>query len=191
MMMVQSNVSGIVFGGRPQYGAMAGVGAVKGFDTIPFSEIQTLTSSTLEIAAALNISVPENLILPSSADIPLIPALARINSGNIIRKGDSTNTPTQYLFDAADCRVFWTAENLLEVNSIWARAADWRWGNGSCVKDSISNGTAISNGTGSGSTTSSSSVPKNTSFSSGGSLDRSLVGVVDLVTVLLLLFSFY
>jgi hypothetical protein len=134
LMLVQTEVPSITFGGRPQYGSMAGVGAVKGFNTLTFSDIQLVTSFALEIANAFNVTVPESLSLPSIKNPPLYPALARINSGNIIRKGDKTNTPTQYLYDAADCRLFWTTENLIDVSTIWTRAANYRWGNATCVQ---------------------------------------------------------
>ena len=133
-MLVQTQVPSVVFGGRPQNGSMAGVGAVKGFNTLTFSDIQLVTSFALDIADMFNVTVPKNLSLPSINNPPLYPALARINSGNIIRKGDNTNTPTQYLYDAADCRLFWTAENLIDVTTIWTRAANYRWGNTTCVQ---------------------------------------------------------
>jgi hypothetical protein len=134
MMLVQTQVPGIVFGGRPQYGPMAGVGAVKGFDTLTFSDIQGATALALEIANITGTTVDQSVALPSINDPPMYPALARINSGNIIRKGDDTTTPTQYLYDAANCRQFWTAENLINATTIWTRAADYRWGNATCVK---------------------------------------------------------
>jgi hypothetical protein len=136
LMKVQTQVPSVVFGGRPQYGQMQAVGSVRGFDVIEFSEIKSITMSSLEIANLYHISVPETLTLPSTADNPLKVSLASINSGNIIRLGDETNTPTEFLYDAADCRLFWTAENLIDVTTIWQRAAIYRWGNGACVQGS-------------------------------------------------------
>jgi hypothetical protein len=141
MMKVQTRVPSVVFGGRPQYGQMQAVGSVRGFDVIEFSDIKSITSDVLEIAKSYNISVPATLALPSTTDSPLKVSLASINSGNIIRLGDETNTPTQFLYDAADCRLFWTAENLIDVTTIWSRAAAYRWGNGACVQGSTANTT--------------------------------------------------
>jgi hypothetical protein len=136
MMQVQANVSSIVFGGRPQYGPMQAVGGVRGFYKIAFADIQTLSSNVQDIAKQFNLSVPEGLRLPSTTNSPLRAALATVNSGNIIRLGDETNTPSEFTYDAADCRLFWTAQNLLDVTTIWTKAADYRWGNGECVQGS-------------------------------------------------------
>jgi hypothetical protein len=162
MMLVQTQVSSVVFGGRPQYGRMAGVGAVKGYYTVDFSSIQALTSFALDIANALSVVVPKTLTLPSISNFPLLPALARVNSGNIIRRGDETNTPTQYLYDAADCRLFWTAENLANVTTIWRRAADYQWRNASCVQGSVGNATQTANPSASAGFASATSIPSST-----------------------------
>jgi len=147
LMRVQTQVPSVVFGGRPQYGPMQAVGSVRGFDVIEFSEIKSITTGSLEIAKLYNISVPMSLTLPSTADSPLKISLASINSGNIIRLGDETNIPTEFLYDAADCRLFWTAENLIDITTIWQRAAVYRWGNGACVQGSLGN-TTTSGGSG-------------------------------------------
>ncbi|KAE9370993.1 hypothetical protein N431DRAFT_441047 [Stipitochalara longipes BDJ] len=136
MMQVQTTVPSIVFGGRPQYGPMQAVGGVRGYYKIAFADIESLSGKSQEIAKQYNISIPQTLALPSTAKIPLKATLATFNSGNIIRSDDETNTPTQFLYDAADCRLFWTAENLLDVTTIWEKAADYRWGNGKCVQSS-------------------------------------------------------
>jgi hypothetical protein len=147
MMQVQTTVPSIVFGGRPQYGPMQAVGGVRGFYKIAFDDIEALSGESQEIAKQNNISVPETLTLPSNAKIPLKATLATVNSGNIIRLGDKTNTPTQFTYDAADCRLFWTAENLLDVTTIWTKAAEYRWGNGKCVQGSSANTSMKSNST--------------------------------------------
>jgi hypothetical protein len=71
LMKVQTRVPSVVFGGRPQYGQMQAVGSVRGFDVIEFLEIKSITTGSLEIAKLHNISVPESLTLPSTADSPL------------------------------------------------------------------------------------------------------------------------
>lgn len=139
MMQVQTTVPSVVFGGRPQYAPMQAVGGVRGFYKVAFADIQKLSRSVQDVATQFNISVPDGLTLPSTAESPLRPAVATINSGNIIRLGDETNTPTEFTYDAADCRLFWTVDNLLDVTTIWLKAAEYRWGNGKCVQDSVGN----------------------------------------------------
>lgn len=184
MMLVEAEVSSIVFGGRPQYGVMAGVGAVKGFYTVSFSNLQLLTSFALNISKMIGIAVPKRLSLPSIKNAPLYPALARINSGNIIRRGDETNTPTQFLYDVADCRFFWTAENLIDATTIWERAANYRWGNATCVQSSVGNATSTANATASKGLSSASAIPTSNHTSGSRDLRANLLVCIIIINVL-------
>jgi YD repeat-containing protein len=126
---------------------MQAVGGVRGFHKITFDDIETLSGEPQEIAMQNNISIPEALTLPSTAKTPLKATLAAVNGGNIIRLGDETNTPTQFTCDAADCRVSWTAENLVDVTTIWTKAVEYRWENGKCIQGSSAKASTGSNST--------------------------------------------
>jgi hypothetical protein len=74
-----------------------------------------------------------------------------LNIKNGIAEGDETQTPLQFVYDAADCRIWWTAEMLFDVTAIWRKVADVAFGvNGSapfadgCVAGSTNQNTSLS-----------------------------------------------
>jgi hypothetical protein len=58
---------------------------------------------------------------------------ATVNFQDALRKGDSSQTPLQYRYEPADCRLYYTAEMLMDVTATWRAASDARWGGRPCV----------------------------------------------------------
>lgn len=56
----------------------------------------------------------------------------QVNAADGIRKGDDTQTPLQFVFEAAECRIWYTVPMIFDVSTVWAAAANTRWGNGTC-----------------------------------------------------------
>jgi hypothetical protein len=59
--------------------------------------------------------------------------LGRLNN---LRKGDDTNTPLQFVYEASNCRFFYTAPMLLDQSLVWEQTYSLRWGGGTCLKGS-------------------------------------------------------
>jgi hypothetical protein len=55
-----------------------------------------------------------------------------INIRNAYDPGDDS-TPLQFLYEPADCRLFFTAENYIDPATTWIAAANAMFLNGSCV----------------------------------------------------------
>jgi hypothetical protein len=51
-----------------------------------------------------------------------------VNSRDAIRKEDPTQTPLQFSYKEADCRLFYTPEMTLDQEAIWKTVADSSWG---------------------------------------------------------------
>jgi hypothetical protein len=49
---------------------------------------------------------------------------------------EDVRTPLQFLFEPADCRLFFKAENYVQPASLWLSAAKAMFGNGSCASGS-------------------------------------------------------
>lgn len=94
-------------------------------------------------------------------DISLYPAnrstAANFNFLNNIRRGDTSVTPLQFVYEAADCRFFYTAEMLSNVSTIWTRVANMAFGtslsaqqdwtnNPYCVRGSTGHRSSVSGG---------------------------------------------
>lgn len=46
---------------------------------------------------------------------------------------DDESTPTQFMYEAANCHIFYTAETLCQPSTTWALAANATWGSAQCV----------------------------------------------------------
>lgn len=60
-----------------------------------------------------------------------------VNFRDGIQKGDTTNTPLQFVYEEADCRLFYTAEMTIDVTAVWKKVYDAKWGNASCVAGTL------------------------------------------------------
>ncbi|KAK8248198.1 peptidase S41 family protein-like protein [Phyllosticta capitalensis] len=137
LMRQQGNVTTIAFGGRSQYGAMQAVGGVKGTNNFYWQDIKYWAREAYELAnheeqVKWNQSFEDNY----RSYVPMNRAAQSpgVNVRDGIRQGDETNTPLQFVYEEADCRIFYTAEMTLDVTAIWKAAADSKWGTiSSCV----------------------------------------------------------
>lgn len=73
-----------------------------------------------------------------------------VNLQDSIPLDDDAQIPLQFVFEPADCRIFYTQETVLEQNALWQYAHDvaWNgkpcaWGGISSVTPTYKNGTAI------------------------------------------------
>lgn len=71
----------------------------------------------------------------------LINRLSSVEGGNVnfqnnIRKGDDSDTPLMFVYEASNCRFFYTPQMIGDQTLVWAYTYNLQWGNGTCVKDS-------------------------------------------------------
>jgi hypothetical protein len=129
-------------GGRPRPGPMQAIGGVKGSQVIDLSEIDTAVTGSLQLLnasmqAGQSILSKENLTLLEQvmpiplADFPL-PLSGSVNYRNAYSQSDD-QTPTQFIYEAANCHLFYTPETQINPAITWALAANATWGSGTCV----------------------------------------------------------
>lgn len=141
LMRQRAGVKYISLGGRPRQGITQAVGGVKGTNNLPWSYIQSLAqytvqnlSSTPEEAAYLNTTELNEYWNNVVFDRATIGNAININFRDGIRDGDKTNTPLQFVYEPADCRILYTKQMTVDVTSIWKAVADSSWGGKShCV----------------------------------------------------------
>ena len=146
--MKAQGVRSIAFGGRPHNAPMQAIGGIKGAQVQEWSGADV--ASRLNDAKKLALK-SENTSSPllSKEDwekwdkyvpIPLEEFPYNINSGsvNLLNAfGPSSDTvPRQYIYEAAECRRFYTYDNILEQETTWASAADAMFNDGGCVPGS-------------------------------------------------------
>jgi hypothetical protein len=81
--------------------------------------------------------------IPSMDNPPLGPPLGaespNFNLRNAYKPNDPTQTPLQFIYEAANCRIFYTYDDLLQVDNLWKRVYQTTWGNFTCVPGSTIN----------------------------------------------------
>ncbi|CAG8932810.1 unnamed protein product [Penicillium salamii] len=145
-----ASVRTIAFGGRPNHGPMQGMGGVKGSQVFLLSDISKIAeTATLVIQETSNSSepivAPEDMdhfkdIFPIPlSDFPLTLTTGQVNLLNAF-KPNNHSLPRQFIYEAAECRRYFTLDNIIAPETLWASAADAMFYGGDCVPGST-NGT--------------------------------------------------
>jgi hypothetical protein len=72
---------------------------------------------------------------------------ARVNIPSTFNSTDPAETPLQFTYEAANCRLFYQPEDIFDGTKIWERVVDVAWGSGKCVSgSSINTDDTISSG---------------------------------------------
>ncbi|KAL9121300.1 MAG: hypothetical protein Q9187_002143 [Circinaria calcarea] len=154
-MKTQAKVKSVTFGGRPNNkGSMQAVGGTKGTQVVSFASIFQF----IGIAAGLDLSssiqqvreyISEKLGATDLAKISTYPILrstsAVLNFKSNIRMNDTTLTPLQFVYEAADCRLWYTPRMINDISEIWRAAAQAAWNSSSlCIGRSTNDPLSIS-----------------------------------------------
>ncbi|MCJ1385896.1 hypothetical protein MMC17_009020 [Xylographa soralifera] len=160
LMKMQGNVQSYVFGGRPQTGPMQALGGSKG------AQVQEFGLILEQLAIVSNVSL-DNITSQGEvkfqqyidttftgtdlADIGLYTlnrtVQGRLNLKSNIRAGDASLTPLQFIYEAADCRLWYTPAMINDISEVWKAAATAAWSNHSlCVANSTGDPSSLSGG---------------------------------------------
>jgi hypothetical protein len=131
----EASVRTISLGGRPSLHPMQSVGGTKGttayqWDAI-FQEIHdSFLISNQTLRSALNqTAMAQYSLLPIARS-----AFAQVNLRDGIRRNDDGQTPYQFLYEPAECRIFYTKQMVLDQSVVWKTVADTVWGEGNaCI----------------------------------------------------------
>ncbi|KAF1352578.1 hypothetical protein BDV97DRAFT_368313 [Delphinella strobiligena] len=137
-MKTEAGVRQIAIGGRAQYGPMQGVGGVKGSEVLRFPQLVEFVEKAKDWSwtdTYWNTNEAPNLENMSRA-IARGQGPDTVNFKNTIRRGDDSTTPLQFVYEAADCRIFYTPDMYAHANNIYAAVYDAIWGDGECVSGS-------------------------------------------------------
>lgn len=145
-MKSQAHVKSVVMGERAQTGPMQAVGGVKGADIYYIGFLQSL------VTQAFGLADPQKraeLQQKYEVEIQTFPAAAKrafrdgdgylqaaVNVKNNIRQGDGSLTPLQFVYQAADCRLFYEPVMILNQSLVWKAGYAALWGEGKCVEGS-------------------------------------------------------
>ncbi|RDW71635.1 hypothetical protein BP6252_08198 [Coleophoma cylindrospora] len=153
LMKSQGNVRSIVVGGRAQNGPMQGVGGSKGAQVLTFGDVANYFSAVPQAIEIYNEKgfptsslpdVPDFYVPDTNDDAPLGTTLAltsggRFNLRSNMHDSDKTQTPLQFVYEPANCRLFYKSIDFYDITQLWARVADVTWDNAPCVAGSSIN----------------------------------------------------
>ncbi|KAI0205582.1 hypothetical protein F4808DRAFT_238415 [Astrocystis sublimbata] len=141
---LMTNVGGVralTFGGRPRAEPMQAMGGVRGGQSFEFSTIDAFVAEARNSTLNYATLTPDQLALankvwPKGLDnLPLKVGGGGVNFRNAYQEG-ADHLPLQFEYQASDCRLFYTAENILNPQTIWRDARDAIWGVAGCVTNS-------------------------------------------------------
>ncbi|PQE15406.1 peptidase s41 family protein [Rutstroemia sp. NJR-2017a BVV2] len=135
-MRIQAGVKSIAMGGRPNKEQIQGVGGIKGAQVLTFASIYSYAQ---EAASSPN-ATPEDLaILNKFTTVPIERSVSTsINlRDQILRDNVNDGLPAQYVYEPADCRLYWTLPMIENVEKVWEAAADAAWNGGACVAGAL------------------------------------------------------
>ncbi|KAH8727166.1 hypothetical protein GQ44DRAFT_748513 [Phaeosphaeriaceae sp. PMI808] len=157
----QGAVRTIAIGGRPQAGPMQGIGGTKGAQVFAWDDIQVRMQSAFFLGSPAQRAEWNNTEFGRTAFATQLFKRSAYQNGQIaggvnlkdnLREGDASKTPLEFIYEAADCRMFFTAGMISDVTQVWKGVVDrmFRGGQGMgtslCVQGSTGDKTSISGG---------------------------------------------
>lgn len=92
-----------------------------------------------EAEAQYNISYPTVPTFPSGdppLGQPLQGSSPATNGRNAYPSDNPDGPPLQFVYEAANCRLFYQFQDLNDITGVWRRVANVAWGNGTCAAGS-------------------------------------------------------
>jgi hypothetical protein len=135
--MLAKGVKAVAFGGRPQPGPMQSIGGTKGSEVLELETISAYSELAQGLVGNASLTAAELDLWNETAPIPLANFPLVLGSGSVNFRnafGPSNDVvPAQFIYEAADCRLFYTPASVTNPEAYWAAAATAVWGNGTCV----------------------------------------------------------
>lgn len=130
----QAGVKTIAMGGRSNKNPIQAIGGVKGVNNYAFGYIQNAAQRAVQFDGSLNSSILQKDYFSN------LPFQAASTYGVNVRDGlkynDTSGVALQFIYEEADCRLYYTPEMTTDITALWKAAADAQWGNsGKCVSD--------------------------------------------------------
>ena len=115
MMHYGAGVRTVAVGGNPQYGPMQAASGSRG------QEIYDADDLDADIAQAISFNASTTSLFPDRS-VDMFISYLTFNIRDQIRQ--NSDTPLQFQYDAADCRIFYTAETFSDYSQLWTYAAN-------------------------------------------------------------------
>jgi len=154
----QGGVRTIAVGGRPQPGPMQGVGGTKGAQVFSWDDIQVRMQAAFFLGSPAQRAQWNKTDLGRTAFATQLFTRSAYRGGQVaggvnlkdnLRQGDASKMPLEFMYEAADCRMFFTAPMISDVTQVWKGVVDRMFqtdGSAMCVEGSTMDKTSVSGG---------------------------------------------
>lgn len=128
-------VKTVAMGGRPKAGPIQGVGGIKGSQVLQYGDIFGL----IDLVSRKSNDTAVKAELKRYTPLPILrSSAAAVNTRDEIQEANvNDGLPAQYVYEAADCRLYWTAPMISDVSEVWKAAAHAAFNGGKCAAGSI------------------------------------------------------
>ncbi|KAF2129006.1 peptidase S41 family protein-like protein [Dothidotthia symphoricarpi CBS 119687] len=138
LMTKQAGVKTIAMGGRSNKDRIQAIGGVKGVNNYQYSYIQSLAQRAVTLSPTLrNSSLGQGYY----SDLPFNRGggSMSINVRDGLALNDTSGIALQFVYEEADCRLYYTPEMTVDITAVWKAAANAHWSDGSkCVSGDYS-----------------------------------------------------
>lgn len=135
---------------------MPAIGGVKGTLAYPWTNLQSASQILSPLVPDDLVSIANNSF-PGLVDLPLgsPEALASfsLNLKDNITEGNTSGVPLQFVFEPADCRIFYNPKTVFSPLLLWGQVHDIAWNGGKCAYGGIRATTNGTSGSGDNTTT--------------------------------------
>ncbi|KAF2648221.1 hypothetical protein K491DRAFT_722752 [Lophiostoma macrostomum CBS 122681] len=159
----QGGVRTIVVGGQPQFKPMQGIGGTKGAQSFEWDDVQIRSQIVFFLGSPAQQAEWNTTALGKTAFATQLfkrsaysggRAAGGINLRDNLRRADTSQTPLEFIYEAADCRMWYTAPMIGDVTMVWKGVVDRMFrggGNGTmgmtgCVKGSTGDKSSVTGG---------------------------------------------
>ncbi|KAF2704849.1 hypothetical protein K504DRAFT_352354, partial [Pleomassaria siparia CBS 279.74] len=146
-----AGVRSVTVGGRPKSGPMQAVTGSKGGEVRPIFSFPSYAKSIFSVVTYYSVKTPSSTKLAQIANATQLQMRAgdqhsRIQTQDKLRKGDTTATPLEFIYDAADCRIFYTAQSYVDSAAAYKQVWDAFTDDTKCVEGSTKHKSSINGG---------------------------------------------
>lgn len=121
----QTGVKFIALGGRPNTDMIQAIGGTKGTNAISMPGLLTVVEIPFTYEYMHSREFYEKTELGAYNDLAIQrTTLSGMNTRDGYRKGDEENTPLQFVYEPADCRIFYTPAMAVDQVATWKTCAD-------------------------------------------------------------------
>lgn len=135
MMTTQAGVRTVVVGGRPEPGPMQAASGSRGALAYTGYQLDADIAEAIQNNPDAASSLPPLDNSTEQRDSGMYLIAAGLNLRDQVRSANYTSAddgsgaplPLQFAYEAADCRLYWTLDNALNMTRLWADAANAMW----------------------------------------------------------------